>query len=185
VTLGSLAPALRLPSAQGPTIDLSDFRGRRHVIVWFTKGLACPFCRRQMLQLAQIAPKIRGLDTEVLEIASTPVERAAIYHRRFTLPFLYLCDPDFAAAKSWGLEVRPHPTRRFLRRVDYPPGGTPFDAVAPTPGEIHDLTLDDDRGFFVVDRASVVRYVSAGSYYTKMFRVPNNESLLDELKGLG
>jgi AhpC/TSA family len=69
--IGSTAPDLRLPSAQGPDICLGDFRGRRNVIVWFHKGLMCPFCRRQMVQLAAAAPQIGGLQTEVLQVTST------------------------------------------------------------------------------------------------------------------
>ena len=30
-----------------------DYRGRSHLVVWFTKGMACPFCRTQMSQLAR------------------------------------------------------------------------------------------------------------------------------------
>ncbi len=45
-TLGERAPALRLPSGQGREIGLDDYRGRNNAIVWFTKGMACPFCRQ-------------------------------------------------------------------------------------------------------------------------------------------
>ncbi len=137
--IGSTAPDFRLPSAQGPDICLGDFRGRRNVIVWFTKGLACPFCRRQMVELAAAAPQIGGLQTEVLQRASTFPERARIYHRRFALPFLYLCDLDHAVAKTWGLAVRPHSAHRVLRRLANQPGGTPFDGAHTIPGEFQDL----------------------------------------------
>src|SRR5262245_21380005 len=57
--IGSTAPDFRLPSAQGPDVSLSDFRGQRIVIAWFTKGIACPCCRRQMVQLGD-APTTHG-----------------------------------------------------------------------------------------------------------------------------
>ena len=48
IEIGQMAPPLRLPSGQGQEVALEDYRGRQHVIVWFTKGMACPFCRQQM-----------------------------------------------------------------------------------------------------------------------------------------
>ena len=185
IQIGAAAPDFHLPSAQGPEIALGDFRGRRHVIIWFTKGLACPFCRRQVVQLAGAAGQIRGLETEILLVASTPPERAQVYHRRFSLPFLYLCDPAHGVARSWGLEVRPHSARRFLRGRGAVAGATPFDAAHPTPGEFQELLLDDDAGFFIVDRGGIVRYAIAGSYYSKAWQVPTNETLLTELRKLG
>ena len=42
IAVGQAAPSFRLPSAQGPEIGLEDFRGKKNVVVWFTKGMACP-----------------------------------------------------------------------------------------------------------------------------------------------
>jgi hypothetical protein len=137
-----------------------------------------------MVQLAGAGLQIRGLETEVLQVASTPLERARIYHRRFALPFLYLCDPEHAVARTWGLAVRPHSAQRFLRRHAYPPGGTPFDSVHPVPGEFQELLLDDDMGFFIVDRLGVVRYADSGPYYSRAWRIPTNETVLTELRRL-
>ncbi len=37
-TIGETAPPFRLPSAQGPDVALTDYRGRR-LVLWFSKGL--------------------------------------------------------------------------------------------------------------------------------------------------
>jgi peroxiredoxin len=39
LTIGTPAPNFRLVSAQGPEINLEDYRGRRNVILWFSQGL--------------------------------------------------------------------------------------------------------------------------------------------------
>ena len=181
---GTIAPAFRLPSAQGPDFALEDYRGRKNVIVWFTKGLACPFCRRQMTQLAQIHPRIVGLGAEILEITPTLPERARFFARRFSLPFPYLCDPEHSVARTWRLGVRPHSAARFLRRPDPPPGDTMFEGVAPSPGEWDQLLLDDDTGFFVLDRAGAVQQAQAGPYSSHAFKLPTNEAILDRLSRL-
>jgi len=37
--VGDPAPAFRLPAAHGSEIALHDYRGERHVVLWFSKGL--------------------------------------------------------------------------------------------------------------------------------------------------
>lgn len=39
LAVGTPAPNFRLASAQGPEIALEDYRGKHHVILWFSKGL--------------------------------------------------------------------------------------------------------------------------------------------------
>jgi len=39
LTVGTPAPNFRLVSAQGPEINLEDYRGRRNIILWFSQGL--------------------------------------------------------------------------------------------------------------------------------------------------
>ena len=65
LTAGQPAPGFRLPSAQGPEVALEDYRGRRNVIVWFTKGMACVFCRQHMSQLARAYGEIQRRNGEV------------------------------------------------------------------------------------------------------------------------
>lgn len=37
--VGEAAPDFRLPTPEGSELGLSDFRGRRRVVLWFSKGL--------------------------------------------------------------------------------------------------------------------------------------------------
>jgi peroxiredoxin len=106
VVVGTLAPSFRLPSGQGPEIGLEDYRARSHALVWFTKGIACPFCRRQMVQMGKLYPRLRELGAEVLLVAPTRPEQARLYMRRFPVPYPYLCDPGYQVRRAWGREVR-------------------------------------------------------------------------------
>ena len=73
---------------------------------WFTKGIACPFCRRQMVQIGKLYPRLCELGAEVLLVAPTRPEQARLYMGRFAVPYPYLCDPDYQVRRAWGLEVR-------------------------------------------------------------------------------
>jgi len=188
VAVGEQAPSFRLPSAQGPEIAVDDFRGKKNVVVWFTKGMACPFCRSQMSQLARVYPEIQKLDGEVVQVSVSRVRRARLYAQKFKLPFPYLCDPDYRVHRQWDLAPRSHGLGYYIR-------GYIQGAMAPKPpndlgdffpplDETPNLVSDDDMGFFIVDKRGVVRYSVAGSYMAagdKDRSIPSNEEILLEL----
>ncbi|MBI1733575.1 MAG: redoxin domain-containing protein [Candidatus Rokubacteria bacterium] len=102
--VGERAPGFRLPSAQGPIVDLDDFLGRTNVILWFTKGFGCPFCRQQMSHLIRGLPRFREMDAAPIVVTRTPLARARTYARLFALPLPYLCDPDTAVRRRYRLD---------------------------------------------------------------------------------
>jgi peroxiredoxin len=185
--VGERARPFRLPSAQGGEVGLDDFRGRQAIVLWFTKGMACPFCRQQMSQLARGYAQITGHGAEVLEVTSTTPARARAYARQFTLPFPYLCDPEFQVRRAWGLEERSHSlgwyAKHFLAGMkrELPPND--FGTFKPPLAEVPSLLADDDMGFFIVDRGGTVRYALAGSYVHELGArgIPSTEEIVREL----
>src|SRR5205823_4136374 len=136
--IGERARSFRLPSAQGGEVGLDDFKNRSAVVVWFTKGMACPFCRQQMSQLARAYPQIKERGGEVLEVTSSTPARAQFYARRFTLPFPYLCDPDHRVRADWGLQKRAHGLGYYAKTLVNamkmePPAGPGPHALGPGP----------------------------------------------------
>ncbi len=187
---GKAAPPFRLPSAQGPEIGLEDYRGQSNVIVWFTKGIGCPFCRQHMTHLARGYDRFRALGAEILEITSSPPARARAYASRFRLTFPYLCDPDYTVGPAYGLEARPHGPVYYVKTMlagmklsvpenDFGTFGTPA-------GEMLRVMRDDDMGFFIVDRQGVIRYSLGGSYGTPegSRAIPSNDEIIRELERL-
>ena len=179
---GDKAPVFRLPSANGPTVALEDYHGRLNVVVWFSKGMACPFCRNQMSRLGRAYPRLRGLDAEVLHITPTPVDRARVYYRRFHFEFPYLCDPEYTTWHAWGLRLRPH-MGRFLRHPDHPPTSR-FGAVQRSPHEWNQLMGEEDGGFFIVDRRGIIRHAWAASHYSSGWTglFPSVDAILDHIR---
>lgn len=167
-SIGERAPTLRLPAAQGGEVTLEEYRGRGAVALWFTKGMACAFCRQHMSQLSRAYSAIRERGGEILQITPSPLARAQLYARRFTLPFPYLCDPQHEAWRTWGLVRRSHGPVYYAKALvagltERKPAND-FGDFGPSPSEIPSLLADDDMGFFVVDREGVIRYALAGSY---------------------
>ena len=191
IAIGQPTPLFRLPSAQGPDVALADYRGRKNVIVWFTKGMACVFCRQHMTQLARLYPEIGKRDTEVLQVTPSPVERARAYASKYRLPFPYLCDSDDAVRRAWHVDIRRRGPLWYAGGLVAGLSGkkpeTDFGQDPPSLADIPKLLRDDDMGFFVVDRHGVVRYAYSGAYMTKTAQgvgirpIPTNEEILTEL----
>ena len=189
VEIGQRAPSFRLVSGQGAEVGPEDYRGRAHLIVWFTKGMACAFCRSQMSLLARGYSRIKALDAEVLQVTPTPPDRARFYASNFPIPFPYLCDPDYRVHRQWGLDVRSHNLAWYAKaiygasKIPHPPPAEIGDAK-PALGEFPKLFHDSDMGFFVLDRDGIVRYRLSGSYICEqgVRELPNMDEILRQLE---
>jgi len=187
INVGEQAPSFRLPSAQGAEVGLDDFRDRKNVIVWFTKGMACPFCRAQMSQFARVYDDVRKLDGELLQISLSGESRAKAYASKFKLPFPYLCDPDYRVRSEWKLGSRDESLGTYVRRyfagMTAKPPPNDIGNFMPPLDETRNLLRDDDMGLFIVDKRGVVRYAFSGPYGKEngVREPPGNEELLREL----
>src|SRR5215467_10289896 len=105
LAVDTVAPNFRLASAQGHDIALEDYRGQRNVLLWFSKGLFCPFCRRYMTQLRLGYQELQTCNTEILQITCSTPEEAQLYFRQYQLSFPYLCDPERAVFPVYGIRI--------------------------------------------------------------------------------
>ena len=100
---GDAAPAFTLPAAnRDGTVSLADLRGRPFLIGFF-RGLHCPFCRRQVVQLAAVQPALRAAGIETIAVVNTPLERAQMYFRHRPTPVTLLSDPDCLTHRAFGV----------------------------------------------------------------------------------
>lgn len=100
---GEPAPAFVLPAANfDGLVSLDSLLGRSFLIGFF-RGLHCPFCRRQLGQLAGLQPALRAAGVEILAVINTPVERARLYFRYQPTPVMLLCDPDCRTHRAFGV----------------------------------------------------------------------------------
>src|SRR5688572_807265 len=103
---GDSAPAFALPAANREGVVTLDGLHGRPFLIGLYRGLHCPFCRRQVLQLAGIQPDLQALGVETLAVINTPVENARLYFRYRPTPVSLLCDPDCVTHHAFGV---PHP----------------------------------------------------------------------------
>jgi peroxiredoxin len=188
VEVGQRAPSFRLPAGQGGEVSPEDYRGRSNLIVWFTKGMACAFCRTQMSQFARSGARLKEAGAEMLQVTPTKPERARFYAKNFPLPFPYLCDPDFAVHRGWGLDQRSHSlgwyAQMMLAARKFPREASDVGAPRASFTEIPALMSDTDMGLFVLDREGIVRYALADAYLNLhgVRKVPGIDELLRPLQ---
>lgn len=100
---GEKAPDFTLLNQAGEAISLSDFLGKKNVLVYFYPKASTPGCTTQACGIRDFKSEFDALDTEVLGIS--PDEPKAL--QRFTdkqaLNFTLLSDPDHKVAEAYGV----------------------------------------------------------------------------------
>ena len=172
--VGRAAPEFKLAAAHGGDIGPQDFRGSKHVVLWFSKGLFCPFCRRNMAQLGLRYPEIQGLGAEVLQVTHNTLDEARGYLKHYPMKFPYLCDPDRAAHERYGVALLGMNLGGFLASsaavvVDLVTKGE--TTPPPIPYFKRYAGKDTAQAVFVLDRAGVVA-PSTGSGRTLRYPRP-------------
>ena len=171
---GDMAPEFRLPVAQGGEMGPADFRGRANLVLWFSKGLTCPFCRRNMAQLGQRYPEFRARGAEILQVTHNTFDEGRRYLGHYPIVFPYLCDPDRSAHERYGLAMIPAALSTIVRsgiayttdlmlRGQTTPSPVPY--FKRYPGK------DSPQAVFIVDRTGVIRF-AYGLQSTETLPVP-------------
>jgi len=101
---GDPAPHFLLPAVNREgQVSLDDYRGRSPVLIGLFRGLHCPFCRRQLVQLGTTQEKLKAVGVETMAVVNTPLERARLYFKYRPARVLLTADPEAATHRSFGL----------------------------------------------------------------------------------
>jgi peroxiredoxin Q/BCP len=99
--VGDTAPAFGLPDADGNTVKLSDFKGRK-VIVYFYPAASTPGCTKQACDFRDNLAELGGAGLEVVGISPDKPEKLAKFRDAEKLTFPLLSDPDRKVLEAWG-----------------------------------------------------------------------------------
>ncbi len=198
---GDPAPDFTLPAADREgVVSLSEYRGRSPVLLALFRGLYCPFCRRQMIELGTSAEQLKAAGVATLGVVASAPDRARLYfryrpsriplgadpelttHRAYDLPQFPLTPQiieavDSAAlewARQLGLPAQPGEAHKALDRVD---GFEPVESDA-AEYERHQALI---IGQFLIDPAGIVRWTNIER---KVGDFPSAEELLAVARAL-
>ena len=104
--VGDMAPDFTLPATDGKTYKLSDFRGKKSVVVaWFPKAFT-QGCTIECKSLAVNGDKIRKYDVAYFMASVDPLEGEqgnAAFAKAQGADFPLLSDPDKSVATKYGV----------------------------------------------------------------------------------
>ena len=99
--VGDKAPTFSLPDADGNTVKLSDYKGRR-VIVYFYPAAATPGCTKQACDFRDSLSALNGAGLDVIGISPDKPAKLAKFRDDQNLTFPLLSDPDRKVLTAWG-----------------------------------------------------------------------------------
>ena len=98
---GDKAPAFSLTDADGNTVKLSDFKGRK-VIVYFYPAASTPGCTKQACDFRDSLAELNEGGLDVVGISPDKPEKLAKFRDAEGLTFPLLSDPDKEVLAAWG-----------------------------------------------------------------------------------
>lgn len=187
LTVGQAAPDFKLPAVQGGDITLSQYQSHRNVILWFSRGVTCNFCRTYMQSFMAGYETLAHNKIELVQIAPNLLDSA----RRFfdTVPhYPFVCDPEKRSYAQYGLGDRGvlEATRSMV--VSFARAGQTGEFGNNVRGAYLDIANRNflrrlhhhaltavEQGIFIIDKQGIVRYsLSVGP----IEKVPSSSDLL-------
>lgn len=101
LAVGDKAPGFSLPDADGQTVKLSDFKGRK-VIVYFYPAASTPGCTKQACDFRDSLAELNDAGLDVIGISPDKPEKLAKFRDKEGLTFPLLSDPDRKVLTAWG-----------------------------------------------------------------------------------
>lgn len=135
-----------------------------------------------MAQVRLAYPEIKQRGAELFQITPTPAAQAALYARRFDLPFPYLCDADRATHRRYGLTAKGVLASLKAGLESLPgvlAGSMRGEQPSPLPYMAGGLASGAmEQGMFLVGRDGCVRFRHIADIHA---HVPSNDTLLRAL----
>lgn len=187
---------------------MADYRGRAPVLVGLFRGLHCPFCRRQVVQLSTTREKLEALGVETLAVVNTPLDRARLYFKYRPVQVLLAADPETATHRAFGLPAgeiiedasqTSWPLRVTLNELlsarvnhaELPAPSDPFaandmlnrrDGFEPTEVDQQIAAAHGTQlaGYFLIDRNGIIRwlFIEAAERADDLTKFPSEEEIL-------
>jgi len=100
---GTIAPDFELPDAEGTPVRLSQFRGKKLVVVYFYPKDDTGICTKQACSFRDRYPQFEGAGAVVMGISDDSVASHARFRAKYGLPFLLLSDRGGRVRKLFGV----------------------------------------------------------------------------------
>lgn len=138
IAIGAYAPPFELPNEKGEITKLSDFIGKRHLLLIFVRGDWCPGCHMMLRTYQKEKETFARKNVYVMSIGPDPVGVNKEMVERLGLDFSVLADEKQKTAMTYGVQLDEY-DNQFAEQYDE---GIPLPAS------------------FLIDKEGIVRYIS-------------------------
>jgi peroxiredoxin len=101
--VGDVAPDFELPASGNHTIKLSEYRGKKNVLLAFYPFAFSPVCSLQLPGLQQQLSQFQSLNTEVLGISVDSKHSSAAFAEHLHLDFPLVSDFNKEITQAYGV----------------------------------------------------------------------------------
>jgi peroxiredoxin Q/BCP len=103
--VGDKAPAFDLPTFPSGRTKLSQFKGKKNVVLYFYPRDDTPGCTKEACGFRDGIGQFESADTVVLGVSTDTVDSHQKFAQKFSLPFPLLADEDHSIAEKYGVWV--------------------------------------------------------------------------------
>ncbi len=103
VRVGDKAPDFTLPSQMGDNVTLSEYFGKKNVVLYFYPKDESIGCTKEACAFRDSYEAFTNLGVEVLGVSGQNVESHKSFASHYGLPFLLLADVDNKVRKLYGV----------------------------------------------------------------------------------
>jgi peroxiredoxin Q/BCP len=103
VKVGDKAPDFTLPSQLGDNVTLSEYFGKKNVVLYFYPKDESPGCTREACTFRDSYEELTSLGAEVIGVSSQSVESHRSFATHHGLPFILLSDAGNKVRQLYGV----------------------------------------------------------------------------------
>jgi peroxiredoxin len=162
LAVGATAPAVTVTSADGTAFDLGTALAEKPTLLLFYRGGWCPFCSRELGELAEFEPQFTALGYQIIALSTDAPAGLPPTAAKNKVTYRLLSDRAMTAASAYGVAFRVDPATQ-KKYADYK-----ID-LAPAPGEPDARWLPVPTAY-IIGRDRVIRFAYSNPDYK--VRVP-------------
>lgn len=100
---GYQAPDFELKSDDGKTYSLSQFKGKKQVVLYFYPRDDTPGCTKEACSFRDNSTKFSRKDVQVIGVSLDDLDSHTKFRMKYNLNFPLLSDPDHKVADAYGV----------------------------------------------------------------------------------
>lgn len=102
LAIGQPAPEFTVTTADGRELALADFRGKKHVVLYFYPADFTPVCTKEACGFRDAYADLASRDTEVIGVSVDDAASHRKFAEKYQVPFALVSDPGRALSEKYG-----------------------------------------------------------------------------------